>query len=120
MSDSGVSIKGVYSIVQKMQKNASMDAVKTIVKKNADKANELMKRNASASGSFTKGYTKGDTRDSINTRITDGGLTATVSATTEYSAYVEYGTRYMDAEPFAKPAIQQVAPQFRADMEALK
>jgi len=45
----------------------------------------------------------GTLRDSISANA--DGLTATISATAPYAKYVEFGTRYMDAQPFLTPAM---------------
>jgi len=34
-----------------------------------------------------------------------------------YAIYVEYGTRYMAAQPFFEPAIQQAKREFKSDMK---
>lgn len=47
----------------------------------------------------------------------DAGLTATVTPAVEYAAYVEYGTRFMDAQPYLRPAFDAVKPQFIADLK---
>ena len=37
-----------------------------------------------------------------------GGLLATVGTSVEYASYVEFGTRYMRAQPFLRPALSRV------------
>lgn len=93
------------------------EAVRTIVRKNGDQLNERMKTNMRSA--YTKGYSHGDTAGSVNTVITDGGMTANVGPTTDYSPYVEYGTRFMRAEPAIKPAFDAQVPVFKSDMERL-
>ncbi len=112
-----VKIVGIEKLQKKLKKNVDMAEVKTVVKKNGDQMNELMKRNTQTA--FTKGYSKGDTAGSINTSITDGGLTAEVGPTTEYAYYVEHGTRFMEAEPFVKPAFDVQKEKFKNDMKKL-
>ena len=60
-----------------------------------------------------------ETRRSINILIEKGGLLARVKPTTKYSPYVEYGTRFMDKQPFVKPAFQQVKKEFVKDLKKL-
>ena len=48
--------------------------------------------------------------------ISDGGMTATVAPHTEYFPYVEYGTRFMEAEPTLSPAFQKIKQQFYKDV----
>lgn len=61
-------------------------------------------------------------RSSIQARqvggnATSGSITWRVTVTAEYGVYVEYGTRFMDAQPFFFPAIEEVAPTF---LEAMR
>lgn len=42
---------------------------------------------------------------SIRTNYRNGGLVATISASTAYAAYLEYGTRKMAPRPFMRPAL---------------
>jgi HK97 gp10 family phage protein len=39
---------------------------------------------------------------------------ATVYSTTHYSKYVEFGTRYMNAQPFMRPAMHQLTVLLRS------
>lgn len=113
----GVKIVGMYKLQMKLKKNANMTKVRTIVQKNGDQMNERMKKGTETA--FTKGYSQGDTAGSINTAITDGGLTAEVGPTTEYSGYVEFGTRFMEDEPFVSPAFNTQKEIFKRDMKKL-
>lgn len=49
----------------------------------------------------------------------DNGLTAESGPTTEYAEYLEYGTRFMEAQPFIKPAFDKQAEKFKRDMKKL-
>lgn len=119
MGKRDVKFEGLIDLQQGLRRRVNLDAVKTVVRKNGGQMNARMKQNASPKGAFVKGYSKGDTRDSINTELRDDGMTAAVGPTTEYSAYVEFGTRFMTAEPFIKPAWEAQKEQFRADMSKL-
>lgn len=55
----------------------------------------------------------------IATEIRDDGMTAAVGPTTDYSPYVEYGTRFMQAEPFVKPSWEEQKELFKKDMDKL-
>ena len=92
-----------------------MRLVKEIVKKNGASLNQQMVKNAV----FKGGYSNGDTRRSINILIEKGGLMARVKPLTKYSPYVEYGTRFMDKQPFVKPAFQKVKKEFVNDLKKL-
>ena len=61
----------------------------------------------------------GALREHIELDIKDGGLTAEVEPTMEYSAYVELGTRFMEAQPYLKPAFDEQKEKFKKDMKKL-
>lgn len=113
-----VKLVGMDELVAKLEYcGANREAVKTVVKKNGNQLNEKMK--GKMRSAYTKGYSAGDTAGSVNTVITDGGMTAQVGPTTAYSQYVEYGTRFMQAEPAVRPAFEEQKSVFQKDMDKL-
>ena len=44
-------------------------------------------------------------------------MTAECESQAEYAPYVEWGTRYMDAQPHIKPAFNDQKNQFKRDLE---
>lgn len=114
-----IRFEGIKDLEHKLRLNISMDAVKVVVHKNGDELNRNMKRNAGPGGAFVKGYSTNETKRSINTVLKDEGLTAEVEPGTDYSPYVEYGTRFMDAEPFVRPAFERQVQKFKADLQKL-
>lgn len=112
-----VTLKGNKALTRDLTKYANPAVIKTIVQKNGDELNARMKKQTEVA--FVKGYSTGQTARSINTIIRDGGYTADVGPTTEYSPYVEYGTRFMQAEPFVAPAFEAQAEKFIRDIERI-
>ena len=110
-----VRLNGLEDFERVLKKNVTMDDVKRIVKVNGDRLNRYMKEQTTHA--YVKGYSTGDTAGSINTEVRDGGLTVAVGATMNYDPYVEYGTRYMSAEPILDPSLERVRPQFLGDLE---
>lgn len=108
-------IKGLDKLQKKLKENVTMDDVKNVVRHNGSQLQRKMQANAD----FKKGYQTGTTKRSIGLEIQDGGYTAEVGPETEYSPYLEYGTRFMDAQPFVKPAYDEQAQKFKRDMEKL-
>lgn len=108
-------IEGLEDIEKKLKKNASMDDVRRVVRQNGSELHEEMMKNAD----FKKGYQTGTTKRSITLDIKDGELTAEVEPETEYSPYLEYGTRFMEAQPFVRPAFEKQADKFKRDLEKL-
>lgn len=105
-------IRGDEPLIRALQTAANLEAHKAIVKKHGSKLQTTAQRRAV----FTKGYATGATKRRIELEITDGGFTARVEAETDYSGYLEKGTRQMDAQPFMRPALTGVEPQFIEDL----
>ena len=108
-------IKGLDKLEQSLRENATMNDVKRVVSHNGSQMHQKMQANAD----FSKGYQTGTTKRSIDLEIKDGGFTAEVEPGTHYSPYLEYGTRYMDAQPFVKPAYDAQKGKFKSDMQKL-
>ena len=113
----GIKITGLDKLQKKLQKNANMTKVRAVVQKNGDQLNDRMK--SETERAFVKGYSLGDTAGSINTTITDGGLTTEVRPTTEHAPYLEFGTRFMEPEPFVKPSFDTQKEIFEKDIKKL-
>lgn len=111
----GVKITGIEKLQVKLKKNVKMDDVKRVIKNNGAQLQNKMVRNAN----FVKGYQTGTTKRSIKLDVTDFGLTAEVGPTTEYSGYLEYGTRRMEAQPFIKPSLDEQEKKFERDFKKL-
>ena len=109
-----VEIRGLDKLQKKLKKN-SLEDVKTVVKQNGI---ELQSKTVS-NAVFTKGYSTGATKRSIRGETRDCGFTYAEGPTTHYAPYVEFGTRFMDAQPFVRPAFKQQVPMFKSDMKKL-
>ena len=107
--------EGLDKLQKKLKENVTMNDVKRVVRQNGADLQQKIQEKAE----FTKGYQTGQTKRSVNLEIKDGGFTAEAGPTTEYSPYVEYGTRFMDAQPFVRPALEEQASKFKRDMQKL-
>lgn len=112
---SGIKVKGLDKLQKALKENVNLDDVKTVVQKNGEQLQRKMQKNAD----FKKGYQTGTTKRSIGLEIKDSGFTAEVGPETEYSPYVEYGTRFMEAQPFVRPAFEEQKTKFKSDMQKL-
>lgn len=110
-----LTITGLDALQKKLKENIRMEDVQRVVKHNGAQLQQKMQSKAD----FTRGYQTGTTKRSIGLSLNDGGFTAEVEPTTEYAAYLEYGTRFMDAQPFVNPAFEEQAEQFKSDMQKL-
>jgi len=122
MANTSVQWRGINKLSKKLGKMVAMNEVKEIVKLNASELEKNMQRNASFKGHYENGkFVKptGATKRSIGTEVIDNGLTAKTAPHTEYAPYLEYGTRYMSAQPFVKPAFNVQKKKFRSDLNKL-
>jgi len=117
-----VKLEGIAKLNAHLLNSLQLDAVKEAVKVNAasleQKAKELCPV-GSPETTHKPGYVGGTLRRSISTELTDNGFTSETEPHTEYAAYVEYGTRYMNAQPYMRPAFEEVSPQFMSDIKKI-
>lgn len=111
----GIEFNGLDEIIGKLQANCTLNDVKTVVRHNGAELQIKMQRNAV----FTRGYSTGTTKRSISLEMRDGDLTAAVGPGTEYSPYVEYGTRFMTPQPFVRPSFNEQKTIFKNDLQKL-
>lgn len=113
----GVRIEGLEALKKKLKANVTMQDVRRVVRHNGLEMTNKMTRNAE----FSKGYQTGQTKRSIppSMKMEDNGMKVSVHPTTEYASYVEYGTRFMEPQPFVKPAYDKQKQLFKRDMEKL-
>ena len=110
-----IKIEGLDKLQKKLAKDVTMNDVKRVVRQNGAQLQSKIQEKAE----FTKGYQTGTTKRSVMLEITDGGFTAESGPTTGYSPYIEYGTRFMDAQPFVQPAHEEQSAKFKSDMQKL-
>lgn len=114
------SVYGLQSLIQGIDaKKATGRQIRNVVMKNGAKLQSETQKRMTKSGAYSKGYSKGNTRRGTTLEITDGGMTAIVAPHSEYFPYVEYGTRFMEAEPTLSPAFKLVATSFMTDIKEL-
>ena len=122
MAHHEIKFEGLYEVKKALAKNISLERVKDIVEDNGLALQEKAKRNAKFKGHYRNGeFVKpsGNLMKEIKMELEDNGLTASVNPEAEYSAYVEFGTRHMDAQPYLKPAWDEQKEIFKRDMQRL-
>lgn len=105
---SGFRLEIDHGLIRELERLSDKSKIQRIVRDDGAALNRTMKQNAV----FTKGYSTGETKRRISTSYKDGGMTAEVGPDTNYAIYLEYGTRFMAAQPFIKKSLDQVAPRF--------
>ena len=107
-----IKFKGMDNLHNLMREKAKLEAVKKIVKLNGSEMQQRAMK-----------YVPVDTgtlKRSLRLDISQDGLTAKVTANTNYAGYVEWGTRYMHAQPYMRPAEHEQKVVFADDLARLK
>lgn len=118
----GVKIDGFDKLEAKLKRNTDLGAVRAVVRKNGADLQTKAQKNAPVGTPQSTGiprYVGGTLKRSVELDITDGGLTVEVEPTADYAAYVEYGTRFMEAQPYLKPAYDEQKKKFVKDLNEL-
>ena len=118
----GVKIDGFDKLEAKLKRNMDLGAVRAVVRKNGADLQTKAQKNApvgTPQSTGIPGYVGGTLKRSVELDITDGGLTAEVEPTADYAADVEYGTRFMEAQPYLKPAYDEQKKKFVKDLNEL-
>ena len=106
-----VKLTGVQKLQKKLKKNMDMTAVKKAVKLNGSEMSKTAKE-----------YVPVDTgtlKRSIRLDIQENGVTANVSANTDYAGYVEYGTRFQTPNLYMAGAFDNQKEKFKKDIDRL-
>lgn len=106
-----IKIVGMEKLQKKLKKNVNMEDVKRVVRHNGAEMQTKAQQNAPVD--------TGTLKRSIGIEITDGGMSAEVEPTAEYAPYVELGTRFMDPQPYLKPAFNEQKEKFKKDVKKL-
>ena len=106
-----IKIVGLEKLQRKLKDNVRLNDVSRVVRHNGAEMQAKSQQNAPVD--------TGTLKRSIDLEITDGGMTAEVEPTAGYAPYVEFGTRFMEAQPYLKPAFDEQSEKFRKDMQKL-
>ena len=122
-----IKFEGLHELQKALKEKVTMDDVKKIVHHNGAALQRKAQQKAQFKGHY--GWEKGKGRvfkkptgalkESIGLEYKDGGFAAEVEPTAEYAPYVELGTRFMDAQPFLKPAWEEQKEKFKRDLDRL-
>ena len=116
-----ISFKGLDKLEKKLIQNAKMEEAKKVVRDNGLTLQSNVVKNAGET-TFNKGYFTGNLKQDVagnGFKLSDGGLTAKVGTSVEYGPHLEFGTRYIEAEPFLKAPFEQIKNEFKADIDKL-
>lgn len=127
MAHHNIKLEGLAELQKGLAKRIQLDDMKRIVKTNGSQLHRKAQRNAEFRGHWGwepgvgRKFIKptGNLKGKIMLEMKDNGLTAEVTPTAEYSAYVEFGTRFMDSQPYLKPAFDDQLAKFKSDINKL-
>lgn len=111
MASHVITFVGLNELQRGLIERSHLEAAKAVVAKNGSRLQTRAQENAPVD--------TGTLRRSIGLSIEDDGLTAKSEATVHYAGYVELGTRFMAAQPYMKPALNQVKGKFNSDLRKL-
>lgn len=111
MGSSVIKVIGAEEFTAALATKGLLKSAKKIVRNNTVEMTAEAKRLAP--------YETGFLMNSIQMNSEDSGMRGLTTATAEYSAYLEYGTRYQASQPFMAPAYNKQKEQFKKDMDRL-
>lgn len=107
---------GFNDIQKKLLKAADTSRLENVVRLNTSQMQTTAQRLCPVSSEKTAPkMVHGTLRRSIQLDV--AGLTGTVKATADYAPYVEYGTRFMKAQPYMRPAFDRQKDIFIKDIK---
>lgn len=122
-----MSVSGIDKLSKKLERRQYQNKAKTIIQRNGAELSDKTKNNMSQvyTGHYEwkKGKGKvfvkptGATSKSVTVQIKNGGYSASVGAHTEYSPYLEMGTRFMAKRPALIPAFRTQGQIFIKDLK---
>jgi HK97 gp10 family phage protein len=110
MSTVKIRLEGDKELKKMLKRCKNPEKIKACVKNAGSTMQQTAQRNAPVD--------TGTLRRSITLTITNGGMQAEVQPTVHYGAYVELGTRFMNARPYLKPALDKAQAEFKSLVEA--
>lgn len=117
-----IRVIGLKELQKALNTQEAQAEVKKIVRHNGAELQSKAQQKADFRGHYVGNKfvpPTGNLKRSIGLEITDGGLTAEVEPMAEYAGYVEVGTRFMEAQPYLKPAFDEQKKKFESDMQKL-
>lgn len=109
-----INFEGLEELRNSLLKEATMQKKKAAVRKHTTRLKSSAIKHAVFTGGRTGRYSTGATRRSIEAEYE--ATQGKVKATTHYSGYLETGTRLMSSQPFMKPAMEEIIPEFLNDL----
>lgn len=108
-----LTFKGTNELSVRLKKAADMELVKQAVLLNGSEMQQKAQRIAPVdTGHLKRGI-------GLSSDLADRGFSVRVYSNADYSGYLEWGTRYMFAQPFMRPSFNEQKKQFKKDLQRL-
>lgn len=111
MSKTGVRLEGFEELQARLKENVKLEDVKVVVSYHGSQMQQTAQ--------IVCPRRTRDLARSITLELSNGGMAAEVAPHMNYAGYVEWGTRYMAAQPYIRPAFMQQSARFKADLAKL-
>ena len=105
-------ITGIAELQNAFIRKAKLESAKKVVSYHTNELNKKAKQKAPVDTGFLQ--------RSIVMESADDGMTGIVRAYAEYAGYVEWGTRFMSAQPYMFPAFNEVKYPFLKDLMRIR
>ena len=119
----GITLNGTKGLAGALDPGQRREKTKAVIRSSTAKLDEEMTRRAVFKGHYIKRGGKkvfvkptGATKRSIRPEIRKEGMEGAVGPHTHYAPYLEFGTRFMGAQPFVKPALDAISDSFARDI----
>lgn len=107
----GTRFTGMNELTAKLKRSTDMNPFKRAIQQNATEMQTKAQRNAPID--------TGSLKASIHMETADAGMTVELVSTGDYAPYLEFGTRFKEAQPYMKPAFNEQKEKFRRDLDRL-
>lgn len=111
MGKSALEFKGIKQLEKRLVEGVTFNDVQEVVKRNGAELQHNMQRRAPVDTGFL--------RRSIGITMTNSGFSVEIGPTADYASYVEYGTRFMSAQPYVRPTFLTQKVTFLNDLKRL-
>lgn len=102
-----IKLEGMEKLIRRIDKLKDKTKVQQVVRNNSMEFERKAKEKAPVDTGFLK--------RGIQVKV--GNLEGRITSTANYSGYLEYGTRYMRAQPFMRPTYNEIKNQFKEQLK---
>lgn len=106
-----IGLRGLKKLINRFRRNTELTEVKDVLRVNGEQMLQRAQKNAPVD--------TGELRDSLRMDIDEAGFSVNIKSDADHASYVEYGTRYQNAQPFIGPAFKRQQRKLKKDLSKL-